>query len=258
MTKPIESETVAAHEIPSTTQITQAWALARAYGHAWGGPEGEGLVDEWRAAGAVPEDWRERLDAVVAPTCGAVAGITSPSPVTYPGHGLHSWGTKKCTLVHETTTGRLSWRIEHVTHRGPLQTTFELTRPVGAVYADAIAATPVERIPAMLDLLRRARHGSVTLARLTLVEGHESTAFLDAYDLDPDTPIPARPDHWRALAEALVAVVGSWPDARDILADVRVEEWEHTTARSRAKAGLLAACEDTIRILANRERAAEL
>lgn len=239
------------HEIPSITQITQAWALARAYGHAWGGPEGEEVIDAWRAAGAVPEDWRERLDAVVGPTCGAVAGITSPSPVT-----LHSRGTKECALVHETTTGRLSWRIEHVSYNRALQTSFELTRPVGAVYADAFAATPVERIPAMLDLLRRARHGSVTLARLTLVEGHESTVSLDAYDLDSDTPIPARPDHWQALTEALVAVVGSWPDARDLIADVRVEEWEHT--RSRAKAELLAACQGIIETMARnaeRERA---
>jgi len=241
-----------AHEIPSTTQITQAWALARAYGHAWGGPEGEAVVDAWRAAGAVPDDWRERLDAVVGPTCGAVAGITSPSAVV-----IHSRGTKEPALVHETTTGRLAWRIEHVGYNGALQTTFELTRPVGAVYADAIAATPVERIPAMLDLLRRARCGAVTLARLTLVEGHESTVSLDAYDLDSDTPIPARPDHWQALAEALVAVVGSWPDARDLIAEVRVDEWDAT--RTRAKAGLLAACENTLRaILANRERTAEL
>lgn len=239
------------HEIPSTTQITQAWALARAYGHAWGGPEGEELVDAWRAAGAVPEDWRERLDAAVAPTCGAVPGITAPSAVV-----IHSRGTKEPALVHETATGRLSWRIEHVGYNGSLQTTFELTRPVGAVYADAIAATPVERIPAMLDLRRRARHGSVTLARLTLVEGTDSTVSLDASELDFDTPIPARPDHWQALAEALVAVVGSWPDARDLIADVRVEVWEHTHTRSRAKAGLLSACQEVIETMArNAERA---
>lgn len=99
--------------IPSTAQITQAWALARAYGHAWGGPEGEAVVDAWSASGVVPENWREHLDAVVGPTCGAVAGITGPSAVV-----MHSRGTKEPALVHETTTGRLSWRIEHVGYQG--------------------------------------------------------------------------------------------------------------------------------------------
>jgi hypothetical protein len=237
-------------QIPSTTQITQAWALARAYGHAWGGYEGEALVDAWREAGAVPDDWRERLHTAVEPTCGPAGGITSPSPVT-----VHSRGTQACALSHETTTGRLSWRIEHVTHNGALQTTFELSRPVGAVYADAIAAAPVERLPAMLDLLRRARHGSVTLARLTLVEPAgvgESSVSLDANDLDLDTPIPARADHWHALAEALVACVGSWPDARELIAAVRVEEWEGGHPRGRARRELIAACDEAMRAAATR------
>ena len=43
---------------PTLAQIDVAQRLARAYSHAWACPEGDEVVERWRAAGAVPAHHR--------------------------------------------------------------------------------------------------------------------------------------------------------------------------------------------------------
>ena len=91
---------------PTLAQIDVAQRLARAYSHAWACPEGDEVVERWRAAGAVPATWREEMHAAVEPTCGPIAGITAPSYQPL-------FTTRGGTLLEEQGLGREWERIQH-------------------------------------------------------------------------------------------------------------------------------------------------
>lgn len=196
---------------PTLAQIDVAQRLARAYSHAWACPEGDEVVERWRAAGAVPATWREEMHAAVEPTCGPIAGITAPSyqPLftTRGGTLLEEQGV----LVHETTTGRIRWEI------ADNRTTVTISRAVTSYFADrvALAGTNPDHLAEVVEEMRAFRSSSGAIDLLTVIHTPGDPERLDVYECPGHATM--RADHWQALAIAVSALVGGAVDAARVL-----------------------------------------